>query len=195
MYFNWQYFKKLNSKDICFGAQALLNVWKLLLLSALTSSALWPRACMLVTFALNRTPYPSGLLGLYSLGIVEYCGYLVVENLLALAPPLLGADTSCLALWRNPKRKPLHHALLHKREWETIFHLFFFLFLIRLGVQHPLVPARPHRQDKKKHLMRSTRLVKGVARETNNKLLMYFPWKNIPCGLLESCQIKYLVIQ
>ena len=53
-------------------------------------------------------------------------GYLVLENLLALAPPLLGADTSCLALWRNPKRKPLlHHALLHKREWETIFHLFF----------------------------------------------------------------------
>ena len=176
-------------------AQALLSVSKLLLLSALTIPALWARACVLVTFALNGTPYPSGLLGLCSLGIVEYCGYLVVENLLALAPPLLGADTSCLALWRNPKRKPLHHALLHKREWETIFHLFFFLFLIRLGVQHPLVPARPHRQDKKKHLMRSTRLVKGVARETNNKLLMYFPWKNIPCGLLESCQIKYLVIQ
>ena len=60
--------------------------------------ALWAQACVLVTFALNGTPYPSGLLGLYSLGIVEYCGYLVVENLLALAPPLLGADTSCLAL-------------------------------------------------------------------------------------------------
>ena len=73
-------------------------VSKLLLLSALASPALWAWAGVLVTSALNRTPYPSSLLGLYSLGIVEYCGYLVVENLLALAPPLLGADTSCLAL-------------------------------------------------------------------------------------------------
>ena len=170
-------------------AQALLSVSKLLLLSVKLYGqghmCLWLLHWM-------KLPTLLAFLVLYSLGIVEYCGYLVVENLLALAPPLLGADTSCLALWRNPKRKPLHHALLHKREWETIFHLFFFLFLIRLGVQHPLVPARPHRQDKKKHLMRSTRLVKGVARETNNKLLMYFPWKNIPCGLLESCQIKYI---
>ena len=173
-------------------AQALLSVSKLLLLSA---QLYGHRHVCLSLLHWMKLPTLLAFLVLYSLGIVEYCGYLVVENLLALAPPLLGADTSCLALWRNPKRKPLHHALLHKREWETIFHLFFFLFLIRLGVQHPLVPARPHRQDKKKHLMRSTRLVKGVARETNNKLLMYFPWKNIPCRLLESCQIKYLVIQ
>ena len=176
-------------------AQALLSVSKLLLLSALASSALWAQACVLVTFALNGTPYPSGCLGPI---LIRNCGVLWVLGCWessCFGPPFIRCRHIMSGIMTKPKKKTPPPCIIAQKRVGDHFPSFFFLFLIRLGVQHPLVPARPHRQDKKKHLMRSTRLVKGVARETNNKLLMYFPWKNIPCRLLESCQIKYLVIQ
>ena len=173
-------------------AQALLSVSKLLLLSA---QLYGHRHVCLSLLHWMELPYPSGLLGPI---LIRNCGVLWVLGCWessCFGPPFIRCRHIMSGIMTKPKKKTPPPCIIAQKRVGDHFPSFFFLFLIRLGVQHPLVPARPHRQDKKKHLMRSTRLVKGVARETNNKLLMYFPWKNIPCGLLESCQIKYLVIQ
>ena len=57
----------------------------------------------------------------------------------ALWDPLLGADTSCLALWRNLKKKTPVPCIIAQKRVGDHFPSFFFLFLIRLGVQHPLL--------------------------------------------------------